>query len=394
MQLYERDHMLRLTGGAASYLLAGCLLACSSGGDAGPIGEGGNPVGAGGAGGHGGGGCPLGSHDAGDGTCDSTLTMAGSPVTISPKRDHHTTLVAELDGKAFVYVFGGGTDQNETIYDDIQRAPIAEDGSLGAFETIGKLPEPRLGHTTVLVGDRIIVSGGLSAFLGQRHLLTSTTIATLEQDGRLGPWMDGPDLPVPVMHHTCDAEGTRIYCVGGRIDGNFTSDLAVRTELGSDGTLAPYAPVSPLPQTVAFHQAFVRGGGLYIAGGLHRDAPAPSFDLLSGVLRAGIASDGTLGPWQEAGQLPVALNIGAAQPFGDRVYFLGGMDPDQWSWTSVLAASFDAAGTIADVTSVAELTTTRMHMHQAPVYRRWIYAVAGRDETEASLTSVEVGTFE
>jgi hypothetical protein len=54
----------------------------------------------------------------------------------------------------------GGTNAWATIYDDIVRAPILPDGSLGAFVQVGKLAEPRAGHSAVLVGRQIIVSGG------------------------------------------------------------------------------------------------------------------------------------------------------------------------------------------------------------------------------------------
>ena len=342
-----------------------------------------------------GGGCPSGSHSADAGGCASTLTFIRSPTELPGPRDHHTTLVAEPGGKPYLYVFGGGKDENTTIYRDVLRAPIGNDGSLGAFEEIGELPEPRLGHTTVLIGDRVIVAGGLSEGPSGLHSLRTTVISTLTTDGALGPWSEGPDLPQAVMHHSCNAHGSNVICVGGRIAGNYTSDLAVRAELAADGTLAPYQPVSPLSASIGFHQAFIRDDTLYLAGGLHRDAPMPEFDLLTRISRAEIAEDGSLGPWVPAGELPVPLNVGAAELFLDRVYWVGGMHGAHGATASVLEGAFREDGSVADVvTSGALLSAARMHVHQTPSYKSWIYSVGGRGDQEASLASVDIGSFE
>jgi hypothetical protein len=333
-----------------------------------------------------GGGCPSGSHSAESGGCVSTLAFTRSKAELPAPRDHHTTLVAEPGGEPYLYVFGGGTDGNTTI---------GSDGSLGAFEEIGELPEPRLGHTTVLIGNRVIVSGGLSDGPSGLHALRTTAIATLTDDGALGPWSEGPDLPQAVMHHSCNAYGSQVICIGGRIAGNYTSDLAVRAELAADGTLTPYQAVSQLSASIGFHQAFIRDRALYIAGGLHRDAPMPDFDLLTSVWRAEIGEDGSLGPWVAAGELPAPMNVGAAELFLDRVYWVGGMHGVHGATASVLESAFRDDGSVADVvTSAAKLSAERMHVHQTPVYKTWIYAVGGRDTQDASLASIDIGTFE
>lgn len=345
--------------------------------------------------GGGGGGCPSGSHELESGGCASTLAFVRSSAELPAPRDHHTTLVAEPGGEPYLYVFGGGTDGNTTIYRDVLRAPIGGDGSLGAFEEVGEMPESRLGHTTVLIGDRVIVSGGLSDGAGGLHALRTTVMATLTDDGGLGPWSEGPDLPQAVMHHSCNADGRHVLCIGGRIAGNYTSDLAVRAELEADGTLTPYQAVTPLSTSIGFHQAFVRDHMLYIAGGLHRDAPMPEFELLARISRAEIGEDGSLGPWLPAGELPVPLNVGAVELFLDRVYWVGGMHGAHGASAGVLEGSFQGDGSLADVAvSPAALSTARMHVHQAPVYKTWLYSVGGRDSQDSSLTSIDVGSFE
>lgn len=339
--------------------------------------------------------CESGSHLSETGGCESTLTTAPAGVTLMPARDHHTTLVAEAGGKAFLFVFGGGTDGNQTIFRDVQRASIADDGSLGPFEKVGEMPEPRLGHTTVIIGNRIVIAGGLTVSGNGLASLSSTVMTTLQDDGTLGPWFEGPNLPKAVMHHTCSAEGLHVYCIGGRISGNYTSDLAVVASLQPDGALSAYEPASPLAASIGFHQAFVHGRALYLAGGLHRDAPMADFDLLTQVSRAEIREDGSLGPWLPAGELPIPVNVGAAQVFHDRVYFVGGMHGSHGALDSILEGSFAADGSLADVVTLpAKLSTERMHVHQVPIYRNFLYVVAGRDGHEDSLGTVDIGRFQ
>lgn len=376
---------------------AALAVACGEeGGPGGSAGEGGAAGGAPDTGGRGGApGCPEGSHEDEGSVCASTLTIARSPIEIAPKRDHHTTFVAEAGGKAYLYVMGGGTDGNTTIFDDIQRAAIGEDGALSSFEPAGHLPEPRLGHTSVVMGRYVVVAGGLTGGGEALEMLRSTSIGTIADDGTIGEWKEGPNLPVAVMHHTCNGEGARLYCIGGRIHGNFTGDMAVAAELSDDGELGAFEPVTPLSASIGFHQAFIAGHALFIAGGLHRDSPMPDFDMLTSIRRAAIEEDGSLGPWTDEGDLPIAMNTGAAEVFLDRVYFLGGMDGDRGVTDGVFAGAIGSDGALGSVDAVeARLSTARMHVHQTPSYRHWLYSVGGRDATEASLGAVDIGTFQ
>ena len=328
--------------------------------------------------------------------CETTLAIQRASVTIAPARDHHTTLVVETASGPFLYVFGGGNDGLATLLDDVQRAAIQKDGSLGPFEPIGKLPEPRAGHAMVLVDKTLILIGGLSSAGGSMAQVDSTAVAKIAEDGTIGAWTAGPRLPEAVMHQTCDAHGRHVYCVGGRRTGNYTSDLSVSSELGADGVLAPFRPATALPRTRGFAQSFVHEGSLYVAGGLHRDPPSADFDLLGDVLRARIAGDGALGAWESGGELPEPLNVGAVQLVNGRVYLMGGMSgPKQRVVDTALAASFDGEGRLGGFEVLAaKWSVPRMHVHQTPVYRRWIYSVGGRDSRERSLGVVDIGVFE
>lgn len=321
------------------------------------------------------------------------LTIAASATRIQPPRDHHTTLVVAVDAKPYLYVFGG-TDSWDTILDDVQRAAIGDDGGLGELETIGHLPEPRAGHTTIFVEGKFVLAGGLSGLSGASGFeLDTTTVAELRGDGTLGPWTMGPRLPSPVMHHTCHAHARAMYCVGGRIKGNLTTDLAVRTELGPDGKLLPFAPITALPLSIGFQQAFVHGARLYVAGGLHRSTPTDAFDRRKEILSLSL-EDGGKGAWTPAGELPAARNVGAAEVLGDRVFVSGGVDGDDQSMGSVAEGTFAPDGTVSFTMTKAKLSVPRAHIHQTPVYGHSMFIVGGRADNGKSVGLVDVGVFE
>lgn len=321
------------------------------------------------------------------------LSVRRANVTIAPPRDHHSTLAIELEGRGWLYVFGG-TDSWDSLFADIQAAPIDEEGNLGPFAEVGSLPQARAGHATLLVDGHVIVMGGLSGTSGARGLsLDTTAIAKLNADGTLGPWQTGPVLPEAVMHQTCNAVGREIFCVGGRLVGNVTTDVTTRTRLLADGTLAPFERMTPLPVSIGFQQAFVHGARLFVAGGLHRAAPTDDFDRRREILSLDLV-DGGDGAWSPAGALPDARNVGAAEVVGDRVFVSSGMGADDAALASISEGIFGEDGALDFRPVAASLSVPRAHIHQTPLYKRWMYFVGGRNDDQRSVGIVDIGTFE
>jgi hypothetical protein len=333
--------------------------------------------------------CPV---ESADPRCPpSGLRFALSAEEITPPRDHHTTLSVELEGQGYLYVFGG-TQAWASVSQDVQRARLGADGELERFEVMGALPEPLAGHATVHIGRTIIVAGGNTDPRGR--VVANVYLAELEADGSLGPWRAGPPLPEPVMHHTCDVIGRRVYCIGGRIRGNYTGEQAVYAELDDTGALGPWREMPPLPRSIGFHQTFVHAGALYLAGGLHRDPPATHFERPKTVLVSRLGNDGLPSAWVETTPLPENVQVGAATVVGNEVYLLGGLDRGDHEFTQVLRGTFDAEGALTFVTLPEGPLVPRGHVHQAPVYAGRMYLVGGHQHADnRSLDSVEVVTL-
>ena len=162
------------------------ILGACSGESASPHGSTGPTSGSGGSGTGGGGGaggltCEPGSHP-GMTACEATLASWAPGPPLMAKRDHHTTFVAESDAGAFLYVIGGS--RTGIDLDSTELAPLAEDGSVGAWAAGTALPEVMAGHMIASVGKTVVVSGG---YRTGPVLSTKTEVTTIQADGTLAP---------------------------------------------------------------------------------------------------------------------------------------------------------------------------------------------------------------
>jgi hypothetical protein len=339
--------------------------------------------------------CVDGTHGT-PGHCETVLAMAKSDRAIDPIRDHHGTVIVETDAGPYLYVLGG-TDAWKTTHKDVQRAKIhADDGSLDPFEKVSELPKAMAGHTTAALGPQgrtIVITGGVSG--GKTSRTTYST--TLDASGALGAWTQGPDLPLPVMHHTCSAARGWLYCFGGRGLDSKSTTMAARAKIDdATGTIAAFEALPALAHDRSHHMACVRKDVIYLVGGLSGD-PAGVNAPLQDVVHASVAADGSLGDFDSAGTLPAPLSVTNAQLFNDELYAFGGFEDVKGALpytSSILRGRFAEDGSLTFETLPAKLATARAHVHQAPMYKRWIYVVGGHTNEDTSLGDVEIGTFQ
>lgn len=337
--------------------------------------------------------CPEGSRANGD-ACETKLSLAVSKQTLMPARDHHTTHVIESGGSPYLYVFGG-TPSWKTVYDDIQRAKIGSDGSLGAFEPAGTMPNKRAGHMSVRVKDKMILVAG-SSMTNRMFISGTVDVGTIQSDGSIGAFVAGPGLPEGVMHHIVAVKGDYLFVFGGRGETTGASVTQVaRAKLGEDGTPGAFVMLAPLPEARSHAMGFQYGDWVYLAGGMTGD-PEKNPPNRTDVVRARLGADGSVGEWEKAGALPKGgLSVGAAEVFARQVFVLGGLVGGGKFTKNVYAASIDAEGMLgAFAVLPAKLPTARGHVHQTPIHGRTIYSVGGRFESEESTAEVVTGTFE
>jgi hypothetical protein len=134
----------------------------------------------------------------------------------------------------YLYSVGGSDGNNVSAH--VNRARINADGSLGAWQQLADLPQPRERHATAVYNGRLVVIGGLSAGLTSTNTVYA---ATLNADGSLGAWQTGflPSLPQPLDRHAAVVVnvlgcGDVIYLVGGRNGDAYQSSVYYTTCAG------------------------------------------------------------------------------------------------------------------------------------------------------------------
>jgi hypothetical protein len=315
-----------------------------------------------------------------------------SSSVIAPIRDHHATAVIETSSGPYLYVFGG-TDDWQILHDDVQRARIHDDGTLGPFESAGKLPTPRAGHCLAKVRDRLLLAGGTVPANGSMGIKPTSVLVRLGADGKIADAVPGPDLPKAVMHLSCEVHGDYVYALGGRGANSKSTTLSARAKINEDGTLGPFEAQPALAPDRSHHASFVREKRLYVLGGLTGD-PTGAYDDRSDAIMADIHDDGTLGAWTPAGKLPTTLSVSSAQVYKDAVYVVGGLEGLTFS-DKIRRATFNDDGTLSAFATLPDkLPAARGHVHQTPMWKTFLFSVGGKDDSQSSLGTVDVGTFE
>lgn len=337
--------------------------------------------------------CGPGAHSTDSGCASSLRWSAAAP--FAQGLDHHVTFVhASARGPA-LYVVGGAQQQNHMfrrVYATARMAPIATDGTLGEWTAVTSLPDGRFGHGVAVVGDHVYVTAGVTATGGSFAVSATTLWTTVQPDGSLATWQPGTMLPSGRYHHVTVVSGNEVYAIGGRDSVSAATETAevAHSTVQADGSLGPWSTTTPLPAPLAFHSAVVDHGAIYVTGGLANNQVAPVLT----VQRSVIAADGSLGPWTVVGMLDTPAGAHSSLARDGRLYLFGGFADGDAPVATVRRAALGTDGMLGPWEEVADpLPAGRMHVHQRPVYQRWIYSVGGTDETESSTTDVAVGEF-
>nr|ACX33961.1 putative kelch repeat-containing protein [uncultured bacterium RM35] len=220
-------------------------------------------------------------------------------------------------------------------------APIQADGTLGDWTAGPDLPSPRLHHSTDVYGGNFYAIGGTPNLPDN---LDQVLRAPIQGDGSLGAWTELAPLPARRSHHaTVLHEGT-FYVIGG-LTGEAAATDVLRANIMADGSLDGWSVTSTFPGAPAVASAFIHSGYLYVVGGIaggHHEGAAHWVDL---VHRAPLRSDGSLGAFEASGDpVPVArAHVHQTPIHRGRIYSVGG---NCCTWNVQNSASTVLVGTL------------------------------------------------
>ncbi len=144
-----------------------------------------------------------------------------------------------------IYVLGGFNDPS--VWDDVVRATVSSDGTMSAWAPVGKLPGPRSHMSVTFVDGYVFLTGGIDkSALQSPPILADVWRGHLAEDGTLGEWTQMPKLPAALATHAGFFYGGYLYVGGGLNDGLEPEKRMWRAPIGADHGLGAWEDVASL----------------------------------------------------------------------------------------------------------------------------------------------------
>jgi len=261
---------------------------------------------------------------------DGSLVTWSSGTALGTGIAHHAAVAAtpfnsKVQGSGYIYLMGGIETKGGQPVGSISRIPLNADGTTGAAEDAGALPEPLHSLGAVVFRSTIYIAGGATT---DNVPVAKAYRASIDTLGVLGAWEALPDLPEARAHHQFVGFGGFLYAVGGDTgaadvnNANFSQNatklatvarvrIDLRTGLLPDGWTASG---SAMQKARAKHVALAAGGSLFVSSGLYAAAGTGSSENSY----ATINSDGTLGSFGGATGSNTLESVGGVNLFNTR----------------------------------------------------------------------------
>ena len=318
-------------------------------------------------------------------TQNGTLAWATSDTPSRPRNHHMTYVVHAQDGSAFLVAtagVNGGTIMNNT---DI--APIAKDGTIGAFTAGPHYGTFVGGLTGANVNGVLVGAGGNMGATLTDWVFTSV----VQPDGSLADWQKQAPMNEQRMHAASFAIGSRIWIMGGFNAASALGDV-IFADVGADGTIASWNPGGNLDRARTHFAVSYANGFVWVTGGLGT-LPTVTSPTLKDVWRGSVESDGTIDGWTQMTPMPSGICTHSSFVYGGWLYVVGGID-DNGQSAVVRRAHLEDDGTLSTWETAATLPQARGHVHQLPIENDRVYSVSGAtDYSLNSTNAIFVGSF-
>jgi hypothetical protein len=178
------------------------------------------------------------------------------------------------------------------------RATINADGSMGTWTAGPALPGPWFHTAAVSFANYVYVIGGLNGMMEIDQVVRATVAA----DGSLGAFQAAATLPYPLSHHSAVVQDHVLYVLGGESSDGIARPDVLSAVLSDDGTIGAWKHEISMPMDLETQASFVYSGSIYAIGGIS------GLGSVNNVLRSPLSADGSLGAWldDKASALPHA----------------------------------------------------------------------------------------
>lgn len=241
-----------------------------------------------------------------DGTINSWSTTTPYPMAVEQP--------AMASDGTYLYVTGGytGTTINSAVYS----AKTDSTGDIAGWIPTTSLPMGTLGHSSLVVNNKLYVFGGLTA-----NGTNQVAFAPITGNGTIGAWQQTAPLQIQLTKASAVAINGRIYVSGTEGSANsFT--LIYSAAINVDGSISNWIAEKQFPVHLSDFTMTGLGNYLIVIGG--RDLNFQANGLTYGAI---VQSDGTLGDWRiMQNQIPIFSHSVATT--GNLIVYTGGLNQD------------------------------------------------------------------
>ena len=209
---------------------------------------------------------------------------------------------------------------------------------LGEWYEATKMQIPRWYHASTTANNILYVLGGT----GTGGVRGDVEMATINPDRTLSDWRFTTPMNINRLLFAAVTNGKYIYAIGGMGNSGAVLDTVEVTNINPGGELGEWQQTTPLPQPRCLHAAVIIGDFIYVLGGHLYDA-SPNY-ITKTVLKARINSDGTLSEWSYLPEMNEARSQFSGISIGNKVFAIGGKDPDSIMMSSVEFATVSNEG--------------------------------------------------
>ncbi|MGF1460464.1 MAG: Kelch repeat-containing protein [Leptolyngbyaceae cyanobacterium] len=234
-----------------------------------------------------------------------------------PSRLQHHAAIAY--GEA-LYVLGGdnGFWDGSTVSDRIYRATPTAEGDITAWMEVGQLPIPLTVHAVTLVDNRLYVIGGSQTFRPGLTFEATVLTATIADNGEVGAFQTLTPFPTPIGWLTAVAIDQQIFALSGLTQfrpNQLAAGVWVATT--EEGPLSPFVAVNTVIPRQRHTTVLSDRTLVVVAGGGDQQ-------VMTSVQAADIDKQGNLTAWRDLAPLPGPRYAHAAFTYEGDVYVSGG----------------------------------------------------------------------
>lgn len=269
--------------------------------------------------------------------------------------------MASVSYNNYAYVIGGVTPGGSWS-SAVYYAPMNSDGSVGTWQTASNsLPQAINNEAAVAYNGYLYAIGGDNS----SAISSSVYYAPLNSDGSVGTWQTASSLPGPVANGAAVEDNGYVYVLGGNNSGGQVSSVYY-APLNSNGSIGTWQTASNLPSSSNYATAVVNNGYLYLVGG---SSSTP-------LLYAPLNSNGSVGTWTTAAHAPTYNAFQLAAISNGYLYVYGGGLPF-FTTGSVQSAPINSDGSVGTWTTSPNFMTSATTRAAGFAANGYLYSVGG-----------------